>query len=78
MDKHCELRHEKIVHWTVKFFYEGDNEYLCYREHKTFNMHNFNELDTFIEELVAKDYVFNVFLEEVQTYVNVKLIKGSK
>ena len=38
----------------------------------------FDKVDKFIEELLVKDTVFNVFLEEIETRRSVKIIKGCK
>ena len=79
MSEHREVTHEKVVHWTEKIQRQV-NDYKCWNfpTKQVFKESEFDKVDKFIEELLVKDNVFNVFLEEIETRRSVKIIKGCK
>ena len=79
MNTCCEVTHEKVVHWTEKIQSQV-NDYKCWNfpTKQVFEESEFDKVDKFIEELLVKDKVFNVFLEEIETRRSVKIIKGYK
>ena len=74
-----EVTHEKVVHWTEKIQRQvNDYKYWNFPKKQVFKESEFDKVDKFIEELLVKDNVFNVFLEEIETLRSVKIIKGCK
>ena len=74
-----EVAHEKVVHWTEKIQRQvNDYKYWNFPTKQVFKESEFDKVDKFIEELLVKDNVFNVFLEEIETRRSVKIIKGCK
>lgn len=60
-------KNKKIVYWTQRVFSELHEAYLTTTVHETFNDNEIKLVDSFVEDLLSKDDVFNVYVKEIKT-----------
>ena len=58
---------KKIVYWTQRVFSELHEAYLTTTVHETFNDNEIKLVDSFVEDLLSKDDVSNVYVKEIKT-----------
>lgn len=65
--KHWYVENKKIVYWTQRVFSELHEVYLTTTVHETFNDNEIKLVDSFVEDLLSKDDVSNVYVKEIKT-----------
>lgn len=65
--KHWYVENKKIVYWTQRVFSELHEVYLTTTVHETFNDNEIKMVDSFVEDLLSKDDVSNVYVKEIKT-----------
>lgn len=60
-------KNKKIVYWTQRVFSEFHEVYLTTTVHETFNDNEIKLVDSFVEDLLSKDDVSNVYVKEIKT-----------
>lgn len=64
--KHWYVENKKIVYWTQRVFSELHEAYLTTTVHETFNDNEIKLVDSFVEDLLSKDSVSNVYVKEIK------------
>ena len=65
--KHWYVENKKVVYWTQRVFSELHEAYLTTIVHETFNDNEIKLVDSFVEDLLSKDDVYNVYVKEIKT-----------
>ena len=61
------IENKKVVYWTQRVFSELHEAYLTTTVHETFNDNEIKLVDSFVENLLSKDDVSNVYVKEIKT-----------
>ena len=61
------VENKKIVYWIQSVFSELHEAYLTTTVHETFNDNEIKLVDSFVEDLLSKDDVSNVYVKEIKT-----------
>ena len=64
--KNWYVENKKIVYWTQRVFSELHEAYLTTTVHETFNDNEIKLVDSFVEDLLSKDNVSNVYVKEIK------------
>ena len=64
--KHWYVENKKIVYWTQRVFSELHEVYLTTTVHETFDDNEIKLVDSFVEDLLSKDDVSNVYVKEIK------------
>lgn len=76
--KHWYVENKKIVYWTQRVFSELHEAYLTTTVHETFNDNEIKLVDSFVEDLLSKDDVSNVYVKEIKTISHTTFYEGRK
>ena len=61
------IENKKVVYWTQRVFSEFHEAYLTTTVHETFSDNEIKLVDSFVENLLSKDDVSNVYVKEIKT-----------
>ena len=70
------VENKKIVYWTQRVFSELHEAYLTTTVHETFNDNEIKLVDNFVKDLLSKEDVYAVYVEEVKTLTQTTIYKG--
>ena len=65
--KHWYVENKKVVYWTQRVFSERHGAYVTTTVHETFDDNEIKLVDSFVEDLLSKDDVYNVYVKEIKT-----------